>query len=309
MIKLNRLGLYLMLLMAVVIVSCQNSDDVDKSIVTSFEKFTFSQLPSALVVPETDETYTFNFAFDDKQIMNVTVDLAATDESTATEGEDFDLSTHQISVSALERAGSFEISVHSDYEAEGDETVILSFTPHDPHGLPLPAESLVLTIRDSIYPVAVQVDWSGTFMYAGGTYGLCANADIDFWIEDSNGNVVDGYQAATGACPETSFDDGYADGVYNIIADLYDNGLFGAPDIDTIGIPMRVSLFKGGVVSDTKTTIKYSTDDYSQVTLWTAYTPSDPDGDALETIGSIRVSGGKITLVAPDGTDVGTLNQ
>jgi len=308
MIKLNKLGVYLVLLMAVFVVSCQNSDDVDKSIVTSFEKFTFSELPAALVVPEADETYSFSFAFDEKQIMNVTVDITSSDESTATEGSDFDLSTDQISVSALERSGEFEISVHSDFEPEGDETVILSFTPHDPHGLPLPAESLVLTIRDSIYPVAVRVDWEGPFVYAGTTYHFCSDSDvdIDFWLEDAAGDVVDGYQGATGACPENSFLDGIGDGVYTIIADLYGNGLFGIPNIDTIPIPTVVSIYKGGVVSGANTTVKYATADYSQIPVWTSYTDDSP---GLVAFGTIRIGGGKVTLVDPDGADVGSLNQ
>jgi hypothetical protein len=293
MIKLNRYSYFLMGLMGLLVVSCNNNDDVDKSVITSFEKFTFTELPTALVVPESDETYTFNFGFDEKQIINVTVDIAPTDESTATEGSDFDLSTHSVSVSAFEGGGQFDITVHADQIPEGNETVVLSFTPHDPTGLPLPAESLVLTIRDSIYPTGVQVSWE------------CPFADIDLFLVDGNGDFAGGFGGATAACPESMIAGGLADGDYSIVVNLYESGLFGTGDEGDI--TMGVLLFKGGLVPPANATIKYNTGDFAQVPLWDETTPSDPDGEALEVIGVLRVSGGKVTLLDPSGANVGQL--
>jgi hypothetical protein len=305
MMKLNRHIWLLAAILCVAFVACKE-DDTEVSTITSFDKFS-TTLPAPIVVSEADATHTINLTFDDRQIMDVHVSVAVSEASTATEGADFDLSAHELSVSALERSASVDITVHSDFEPEGDETVVLLIEGTDPFGLPTPVEALVLTIRDSIYATSVQLGWEGTFEYAGGTYTLCENADIDLFIADANGDFVGGFGGATANCPENMAVGGLPDGTYSIVANLYDNGLFGAPDIDTIPIPLTVVLFKGGVLTDANSTIRYTTEDYPQVPLWTAYTPSDPNGEALVVVGTIRVSGGQVTLVNPDGTDVGSL--
>jgi hypothetical protein len=308
MMKLNRNIWFLATLLVVGLVACKE-DDTEISTITSFEKFSLTNLPAPIVVAEADAAHGITFNFDDKQIMDVHVAIETASSSTATEGEDFDLSTHEIAVAALGKSGSFEISVHSDFEGEGDETVVLHFSGTDPHGLPTPVESHVLTIRDSIYPVAVQLDWEGTFQYAGGTYTLCGNADIDLFLVDDQGNFAGGFGGATANCPERMFTGTLTDGDYGIVANLYDNGLFGAPGIDTIPIPMVVTVFKGGVVTPDASTLTYSTADFASVPLWTAYTPSDPNGEALAVVGTLRIGGGQATLINPDGAVVGSLNR
>jgi hypothetical protein len=287
------------------LVACKE-DDTEVSTITSFDKFS-TTLPAPITVAEADATHSINLSFDEKQIMDIHLEVSVAESSTATEGVDFDLSAHEISVASLERAATVDIIVHADFEPEGDETVVLHIEGTDPFGLPLPVESLVLTIRDSIYATSVQLGWEGTFEYAGGTYTLCDNVDIDLFITDAGGNFVGGFGGATAACPENMAVGGLPDGTYNIVANLYENGLFGAPDIDTIPIPLTVVLFKGGVLTDANSTLRYSSDDFPQIPVWTAYTPSDPDGLANVVVGTIRVSNGTVTLVNPDGTDVGSL--
>jgi hypothetical protein len=307
MMKINRYIGFVVALLAVSFWACKE-DDTTVSTITSFEKFS-TEVPAAIEVPEADATYTIDLSYSDAQIMDIHVEVSAAESSTAAEHEDFDLHAHDFSVAALERTASIDIDVHADFEPEGNETVVLHLMGLDPHGLPTPVEQLVLTIRDSIYPVAVLLDWSGTFQYAGSTFTFCGNVDIDLFLADDQGNFVGGFGGATAACPELMFTGTLADGTYDIVANLYDNGLFGAPDIDTIPIPMRVSIFKGGVLSDTQTTLKYSTADYNQIPVWTAYTESDPNGEHNVVVGQIRVGGGTVTLVNPDGADVGSLNK
>lgn len=308
MIKFNKNIWFLIALVSVAFVACDD-DDTEVSTITSFEKFTFSELPAPRVVPEADAVYTIDFAFDEKQIMDVHVEIVPSDASTATENVDYTLSAHEVAVGALARSGSFDIHVLEDYEAEGDETIILHLGGTDAFGLPTAQEVLVLTIRDSIYPVAVQLDWEGTFEYAGGTYTLCENVDLDLFLVDDQGAFAGGFGGATAACPETMFTGALAVGDYTIVANLYGNGLFGAPGIDTIPIPLRVSMFKGGVVSDTETTIRYTATDFASVPTWTAYTPSDPNGEALANLGTLRVGNDAVTLINPDGGTVGSLNK
>jgi len=300
------------LLFAVVgvcLVACKD-DQTEVSTITSFEKFSVATLPTPIVVSEAEATHTINFAFDDRQIFDVTVSVTPTEASTATEGVDYDLSTNEVSVPTLGKDGSFDIHVYADFEAEGDETVVVRFAGTDPAtGLPTPVESLVMTIRDSIYPVAVQVAWSSDFVYDGDTYNTCDFVDVDLFLLDSQGAFAGGFGGATASCPERMFLGSLADGDYSIAANLYDNGLFGTPDIDTVAIPITVSIFKGGVVSDTETTVTYDANDFSQIPLWTAYTPSDPDGLSNAILGTIRVGGGKVTLLDPDGNVVGAFNK
>jgi hypothetical protein len=305
MMKLNRHIWLLAAILGIGFVACKE-DDTEISTITSFDKFT-TTLPAPIVVAEADATHTINLTFDAKQIMDIHLSISTSPASTATEGVDFDLSTHEIAVTSLGGSASFDIIVHSDFEPEGDETVVLTIEGSDAFGLPTPVESLILTIRDSIYPVGVQLGWEGTFEYAGGTFTLCDNADVDMLLFDSNGDLVAEFGAATGACPENLIVGHLPDGTYSLMANLYNNGLFGAPDIDTIPIPLTVVLFRGGVVSDAASTFRYSTDNFPQLPVWTSYTPSDPDGAALVMVGTIRIVGGVVTLVNPDGTDVGTL--
>lgn len=305
--KINRNIWFLIALVSVVIGSCKE-DDTEISTITSFEKFSTEVTP--LVVAEADATHTITFNYDSRQIMNINVEIEATAASTATEGVDYDLSAHEFSVAALGGSGTVDISVYSDFEPEGDETVILRITGTDYNGLPTPVESLVLTIRDSIYTVAVELNWDGEFEYAGDTYSICGEGvDIDLFLADGTGAFVGGFGGATGACPERMFSGTLADGTYDIVANLYGNALFGTPDIDTIPYPMNVSLFKGGVVSPEATTIRYNATDFAQVPVWTTYTASDPNGLALATLGQIRIGGGKVTLVNPNGADVGSLDK
>ena len=123
-------------------------------------------------------------------------------------------------------------------------------------------------------------------------------------MTDSNGEVVDDYQGATGACPEYSFTDGIADGEYDIMANLY-AGLSTVPGIDEYAIPMTVKIFKGGVISDTETTVRYSTADYPSVPAWTTLTEDGPTVN----VGKLRIASGKLTLIAPDGAEIGTIDQ
>lgn len=304
---MNRNIWFLIALVSLVIGSCKE-DDTEISTITSFDKFSTTVTP--LVVAEADATHTITFNYDSKQIMDIHVEISASAASTATEGVDYDLSAHEYSVAALGGSGSVDITVHSDFEPEGDETVVLNIAGTDYNGLPTPVESLVLTIRDSIYTVAVELTWDGEFVYDGDTYSICGEGvDIDLFLADGTGAFVGGFGGATGACPERMFSGTLADGTYSIVANLYGNALFGVPDIDTVRYPMVVSLFKGGVLTPEATTIKYDATDFAQTPVWTTYTPSDPDGLANAIVGQIRIGGSKVTLVNPDGADVGSIDK
>ncbi|HZV70271.1 MAG TPA: hypothetical protein VFG10_12035 [Saprospiraceae bacterium] len=305
MIKLNRnIGLLLVALLCVAFHSCKDDDTV-VSTISFFEKF--SAVPIPLVVAEADETYSVEVAFGEKQVMdvNVTVSVAAT--STATEGVDFDLVSHEFSALALS-SGTIEILVHSDFEPEGNETVVLHFESADPHGLPTASESLVLTIRDSIYPASIALNWEGEYTDSSGTSSLCGAIDIDLFLADDQGNFVGGNGGATANCPESIFVN-LPDGTYDIIANLWENSVLDSPGLIESPITMEVKMFKGGVVVEANSTIKYNTGNFNQVPLWTTFTPSDQAGVALADVGTITIGGGKVTLIDPAGNVVGSFDK
>jgi len=304
MMNINKYIWMLVTVVAIAMVSCKE-DDTEISTITSFDKFS-ATWPAPIVVDEADTSYFITFTFDDKQIFDVDVAVSVASASTATEGVDFDLGAHEVSVTALARSGTIEIIVHADFEPEGDETVVLHIVGTGLQGLPLASEALVLTIRNSIFPASINLNWEGEYSDSTGTHSLCDGIDIDLFLADDQGNFVGGFGGATANCPESMIAD-LPDGTYSIVANFYDNGVLGSPGLIDSPITMEVKMFKGGVILEPNSTIKYNTGDFNQVPLWTTFTPSDPNGDALAVVGTIRVSGGAVTLVNPAGADVGTL--
>ena len=102
-------------LFCVTFLSCKDDDTV-VSTISLFEKF--SAVPVPLVVAEADETYSVEVAFGEKQIMDVNVTVSVAASSTATEGVDFDLVSHEFSALALS-SGTVDIIVHADFDVAG----------------------------------------------------------------------------------------------------------------------------------------------------------------------------------------------
>ncbi len=298
----------LLIFCATIIFSCKD-DDTEPSTITEVEKFTFTTLPEAITVPEEAATFPLDFTFDEKQIIDVHVVVSVDEESTATEDADFHLSSHAVDVAAVVGEGGLSITVDEDFLPEPTETVILTFAGDEPFGLPETQTTLVMNIENKIYPPAIQLNWDNSFLFSGNTFNTCGNTDMDLLIFDDMGNEVSGFAGATGACPELVFaDDITADGTYDLVANLFGDGsisgLVISGAIDSFEIDLQLTLFKGGVVAPEMSTSVYSTIDYS-IDKFYSYTPSDPDGENLITIGSVTVNGGEMVLFDPDGTEVG----
>ena len=289
-------------------VSCKE-DDTTVSTITSFEKFN-AELPSVITVTEpesADETHIVTISFNENQIMDIHIEVAVSPESTAEEGVDFSLGAHEYEVTALRREAHVEVIIHPDVEAEGDETIVLSVHGLDPYGVPLPAEGHVITIKNRVYPTDLYLDWEGEYTDSAGTHSLCGAIDIDLFVADDQGNLVGGFGGATAACPEHMSVGGLPDGTYNIVANLYDNGALGSTDLVQSAIPLTAILAKGGQIGPDESTVLFSTAGFAQVTPWTTFTPSDPNGEANVIVGRIRVTGGVVTLINPAGGEVGSL--
>ncbi len=306
--KITRNIWMLFALVSVLMVSCKE-DDTEVSTITSFEKFDtqFSE-PITVTEPEgAEETHTVTITFNEKQIMNLNLAVSVSAASTATEGTDFDLVTHELSVLASAKEGTIDVVVYGDADPEGDETIVLSVQGVDVFGFPKPSEAVVIIIKNRAYPTDVLVSWDNEYVDSAGVHSMCDAIDIDLFLLDSDGNYAGGFGGATGNCPEKMTPGSLPDGTYSIVVNLYDNGALGAPGLVEAPIDILVLLAKPGVLLAGESTIFYNTGDFNQVPVWTTFTPSDPDGLANATIGTLRVVGGKVTLVNPAGGDVGEL--
>ena len=295
----------LVVLFGMALVACKD-DTTEVSTVTSFASFP-TEFPAAITVvePKTgEETHTITLTFSGAQVVNLHLVVSAGETSTATEGVDFDFVTHEIEVLALSRKATVDIVVYGDTEPEEDETIVLHVESTDPYGIPAPAEALVITIKT---PTDVVVSWAGEYTDSAGVQSLCDNIDIDLFLLDDQGAYAGGFGGATGNCPETMAPSTLPDGTYSIVLNLYDNGALGATGLVDSPIYIEVVLAKGSYLLVENSTIRYNTKDFSQVPVWTTFTPSDPNGAANVTVGTLRVSGGKVTLVNPAGVDVGEL--
>jgi len=298
----------LVVLFGMALVSCKD-DTTEVSTVTSFESFT-TEFPTPLAVLEpegADSTHTITITFNEAQVTNLHLVISADAASTATEGVDFDFVTHDIEVLALSRKATVDIIVYGDDEPEEDETIVLHVESADPHGIPAPASALVIIILNKEGPTGVVVSWDGEYTDSAGVQSLCDHIDVDLFLLDDQGNFAGGFGGATGNCPELMAPGTLPDGTYSVVVNLYENGALGAAGLVDSPIYFEVALAKPGVLSVENSTIRYNTKDFSQVPLWTTFTPSDPDGLANVTVGTLRVSGGIVTLVNPAGTDVGQL--
>ena len=299
---------FVIALVSVFMVSCKE-DDTEVSALTTFEKFD-TQFPEAITVTEPDaanESHTVTITFSEKQIMDLNLAVSVSAASTATEDVDFSLVTHELTVLALSRQGAIEILINGDADPEGDETIVLSVQSLDVFGIPKTAEALVITIKNREYPTDVIVHWDNEYVDSTGVNSMCDAIDLDMFLTDGAGEFVGGFGGATGNCPESMTPGSLPDGTYNIVVNLYDNGALGSPGLEEAPIAILVQISKPGVSVPGELTIYYNTIDFNQVPLWTTFTPSDPDGLANATVGTLRVSGGKVTLVNPAGVDVGEL--
>jgi len=200
--------------LAMAIVSCTEPEG-NNSVVTGFAPVavTIDAGTPAIVVSEADAgTYTFDFALDaETQVTDITLVIGSGAESTATEGEDFTIDTHEIDLAAFEGKDGFsvDVTVIEDYNAEaGDEDIYLTFTTTSPSGVET-STTKVITIEDS----GLQKDLTFALTWELATPEIpvadgteACDLDFDMTIQLPGGDLYDDdlleYQAAGSHCPE-----------------------------------------------------------------------------------------------------------
>lgn len=137
---------------AVTMVSCDDQE-TNKSVVTSFAKFT-PEL-TAVTIAEVDGPQTIHVTFSDElQVTDMHVTIEVGSLSTATEGEDFELLTHEVDLLSFQGQDGFdiEIDVFDDMELdEEDEVIYLTLSTETPSGLD-DTDVLVITVEGCVIP-------------------------------------------------------------------------------------------------------------------------------------------------------------
>ncbi len=249
---------------ALTIFSCEEASNT--SVITAFEKYTVTMLTAPSVVSEVDAAvYTFDFTLDDKQINDTHITIGVGSSSTATEGVDFDLVTHDVELLAFQGQDGFsvDVEVYEDFEVEaGDEEIYLTFTSVDPNGIEL-SETKVITIEDSglLPQPGPTIDFTLRWEFDDPLLAMLDPCDIvndfDMTIQTAGGAPYDddllGFTMATLACPQvgTLTVDDMTDGeVYEVLVLIYagiDLGDFDHAITVYLDFEREISAFNGTV--------------------------------------------------------------
>jgi hypothetical protein len=307
---------------ALVIGSCDNSEDPD-SVITSFEKFPVATKHTTVVTPEGDEeVIIFKFAFNDAQINDVVVEVGVGAASSATEDVDFTLSSHEIEVPAFAGQDSVSVEVHilqdGEVEAE-DETIYLTFSSQSPSGL-VTSEIQVATIKDSgvLAPLEVTLSWDAEFEFDGETYNLCDFTDLDFYLYNSDGDDVTGFAGATANCPESweLLPEDLEDGTYEIWVNFWNRYPFEEEICEDIlgndyaclgpfDIPLNITYTRGTA----EKTIAYPVMTSTASNVWRQVNEVNTNPYVEFYVGSIELSDGVFTFLDIDGGNAGSLRK
>ena len=138
---------------ALALASCDNEPEVE-SVMTSFPKY-FPQLdattPPATTLESDRETLLYFFKIDgENQNTEATIHIVPGPSSTATEHEDFELHTTEVTLAPFEGQDGFvvELEILDDLDVdEGTEEIFLTFTTDVPTGVDITQEVKVATIN------------------------------------------------------------------------------------------------------------------------------------------------------------------
>jgi hypothetical protein len=297
---------------ALTIGSCDEKED-PSSVITSFDKFPVTLSSAPVVTAEADEdVLVFNFKLDPaKQLTDMHIEIGVGSSSTATEGEDFELGSHEVDVEAFAGQDGFDVEIHilEDFVDEpGNETIYLTFNTVVPSGLEK-SEVLAVTIQDSNQiplpsdEIHITADWSALDFPIEGFSG-CDLADIDIYITDA-GITTDfaSSAGATAACPEAVTVDLAAEGngTYLVIADLWDLAYTDLGELGPVEIPINLTFERGMTAGDEVTTFQLD-----QVT--DIITTDDPVGApsgfvTFKVLAEIEYQDGVYTIIDPDGNE------
>ena len=179
---------YMTIIAGCFVMSC-SKEAVDISTVNKFEEFSILGLPDKIELPEKDSVYTFNFTFDDKQIVEFDLAISHDAKSSATEDLDYAFPSHTVSVATLDKAGSFQLQINSDLFLESDESIFVTLTSNYPIGLPTTKTMEVVIKNVGGCPEYVHSDYVGTYTVVSDAWQDWT-AGTELTVEDAGANTL-----------------------------------------------------------------------------------------------------------------------
>lgn len=213
---------------------------------------------------EEDATYTYTVSLSEPQIADIKIQVFQSG-GTATEGEDFTLGEHTLTIPAYETSTTGSITIIADTEPEDSETLQITIGDQTtanavftPQVYDFVLDNYVSDVLDITFDFCVDVIFGGD-AYAWADFG----GDPDVFVSDAEGfDINDPWAtwngtdyAATGDCPEVLHMDkaDWGDGEYVLWHELYSNVNYAFWDPQIIPITatfVQSGLFRKTIVQD-----------------------------------------------------------
>lgn len=288
--KLNKLKYIIPIaLLGVVLWSCDESDNTgDSELTPNNPTVDITALSNSFTIDEADTTFVITATLSEAAIVDISLDVNTS--GTATEDEDYELSTHQMMIPRGSLTATMEVTILADeVTAEEDETLVVSIGDNTNANAQITTTDFTWTLNNTpdfavnSY-ITLVASWdNGETTVAGDSY--CDAFDVDVILQNETGTVDLSYAMATGACPEEGNWE-LGDGTYRIGTALFD-----APDLGdyAVDIPITLTLYRlnndGSIAAQT-----------GSITV-TNFTSDDADGGVTVYEGAYLVaSGGTVEL-------------
>lgn len=248
--KFENMRIYILIAVILVISSCEQDDATGHSKLLATNPVVTFNVPDAIEIDETDTTFEWSVSLSEAQIVDVAIYLVVGEGTTATEGDDFDLSNDdgRVFINAGDTSGVALVSLYADMETtEETEMLYVQLGDIRTANAEMTPVTVPITINNTpdfavLDTVELAIEWSGT---PPGELELCDVSDLDFYlIPDGSVSLADdvtGFSMATGACPIELADLKLNDGRYNLYGTVYSSATtdFGDENYD---LPISISL-------------------------------------------------------------------
>ena len=281
--------LFVITTLALVFVGCDNDDYTGHSKINfNAPTATYSSTAGnnitvleSSVDPDDGETFTIEATLSEAVQFDTYIDLTQTGGTV--DGGDYEVT--RIFVPSLHTTGTGTVTFFKTGNVEGDET--LELTANTNSANVNGSDVFNFTIEDDYVNdvISFTFDWSGSYSYTPfGSVEVTADycdIDMDFLIFDGGFNIVPVFDAATGSCPEHFDLSSLGDGIYYLVADMWENPI--------AGLNMN---------QDLPITISYDQEYFgSGEFVYNGYNTNDTSG--MYIIATLEVSGGYNYVVAP----------
>ncbi len=214
---------------------------------------------------EKDETYTYTVTLSEPQIADVKIAVFQSG-GTATEGEDFDLGEHTLTIAAYATSTTGSITTYADVEPEDSETLQITIGDETTANVIYTPQVYDFTLDNFESDLLdISCDFDFEFINEGDIYSACTyGLDMDFLISpaadfdinDPWASALPNYSGATaGNCPEVLTVDynELGDGEFVIWHEVYGNGnsqFWESKKYGVIASFVRPGVFKHTLVQD-----------------------------------------------------------